>query len=110
MYAFLILVALALGLSVVLHALDELVPVRAPEALGRTIAVALGAGFAWLLGYSVFTAFGQDLRAEWLHPLATGLVLVAVGEFARSVVGAIAHRGGEPPVDVEPASRAVRAA
>lgn len=110
MYAFLVLLALALGLSVVQQAIDELIPFRAPVALTRTVTIALGAGLAWMLGYSAFTAFGQDLRAEWMHPVFTGLVLVAIGEFSRSVVGAIAHRAGEPPVEVIPAPHGVRAA
>ncbi len=49
MQEFLVLVALALGLSVVHQALDELVPFRAPAALTRTAAVAVGAGLAWLV-------------------------------------------------------------
>jgi hypothetical protein len=110
MYPFLILVGLALGLYVVMQVLDELIPFRAPEALTRTIAVALGAGLAWMLGYSVFAAFGQSLREPWMHPVMTGLVLVAAGEFVRSVVNALAHRAGEPPVEVAPAPRSVRAA
>lgn len=110
MYAFLILIALALGLSVVLRALDDLVPFRAPAALTQTVAIAVGAGLAWILGYSAFAAFGQELRAEWMHPVMTGLVLVAVGEFTRSVVSALAHRAGEPPVEAAPAPPVVRAA
>ncbi|HUH06172.1 MAG TPA: hypothetical protein VML96_00055 [Egibacteraceae bacterium] len=110
MYAFLILIALALGLSVVLRALDDLIPFRAPAALTQTIAVAVGAGLAWILGYSAFAAFGQELRAEWMHPVLTGLVLVAVGEFTRSLVSALAHRAGEPPVEAAPAPPVVRAA
>ena len=109
MYALLILVGLALGLSVVQQVFDELIPFRAPAALTRTVAVAVGAGLSWMLGYSAFSAFGQELRAEWMHPVMTGLVLVAVGEFARSIVGAIAHRTDEPPAEA-PASRSVRAA
>jgi hypothetical protein len=62
-----------------------------------------------MLGYSAFSAFGQTLRAEWMHPVMTGLALVAVGEFARSVVNAIAHRSGEP-VDSELTSTSARAA
>lgn len=110
MYALVVLVALALGLSVVLHVLDEVVPFRAPAALTRTVAVAVGAGLAWMLGYSAFTAFGQELRAEWMHPVMTGLILVAFGEFVRSIVNALAHRAGEPPVEAAPAPRSVRAA
>lgn len=110
MYAFLVLVGLALGLSVVMNVLDELVPFKAPAALTRTVALVIGSGLAWMLGYSVFASFGQDLRAEWMHPVMTGLVLIATGEFVRSVVSALAHRAGEPPVEAAPAPRSVRAA
>ena len=109
MYAFVVFLGLALGLTVVMQVLDELVPVRLPAALTRTLAVAIAAGFAWALDYSVFTAFGQTLRASWMDPVATGLVLVGGGEFVRSVVHALGHRAGEPPVEVAPATR-VRAA
>lgn len=110
MYEFLILVALALGLSVVHQALNEIVPFRAPAALTRTVAVALGAGLAWMLDYSAFSAFGQDLRAEWMHPVFTGLVLVAFGEFLRSIVSAIARRTGEPSAKGSASPGSVRAA
>jgi hypothetical protein len=109
MYAFVVFLGLALGLTVVMQVIDEIIPIKAPNALTRTLAVALAAGFAWALDYSVFTAFGQDLRATWMHPVATGLVLVGGGEFIRSVVHVLGHRAGEPPVEVAPASR-VRAA
>jgi hypothetical protein len=110
MDALLILVALALGLTLLLGLLDELVPFRATAALTRILAVAIGAGLAWMLGYSAFAAFGQELRADWMHPVATGLVLVAVGEFVRSLVAAIARRSGEQPAEASPGPRAARAA
>jgi hypothetical protein len=97
MDAFLVLVVLALGLSVVLQALGELIPFRAPAAVTRVIGVAVGAGLAWMLGYSAFASFGQELRAEWMHPVMTGLVLVAVGEFLRSIIDAIAHYTSRTP-------------
>ena len=109
MYAFVVLLGLALALTVVLQVLDELLPIKAPAALTRTVGVVIAAGLAWALDYSVFTAFGQDLRADWMHPVATGLVLVGGGEFVRSVVSAVAHRAGEPPVEA-PAPGRVRAA
>ena len=109
MFAFVVFLGLALGLTVVMQVVDELVPLRIPAALTRTLAVAIAAGFAWALDYSVFTAFGQNLRASWMHPVATGLVLVGGGEFVRSVVHALGHRAGEPPVEVAPVAR-VRAA
>lgn len=109
MYAFVVFVGLALGLTVVMQVLDELLPLKVPAALTTALAVALAAGFAWALDYSVFTAFGQDLREAWMHPVATGLVLVGGGEFLRSLVRAVGHRTGEPPVEVAP-HRTVRAA
>jgi hypothetical protein len=109
MYPFVVFLGLALGLVVVLQVIDELLPLKAPAALSRTIAVILAAGFAWALDYSVFTAFGQTLRSEWMHPVVTGLALVGGGEFVRSVVSALGHRAGEPPVEVVP-NRTIRAA
>jgi hypothetical protein len=109
MYPFLVFLGLALGLTVVMQVIDELLPVKAPAALTRTIAVVLAAGFAWMLDYSVFTAFGQELREQWMHPVVTGLALVGGGEFVRSLVHALGHRAGEPPVEVAPV-RSVRAA
>ncbi len=109
MYAFVIFLGLALGLTVVMQVIDELVPIKVPTALTRTLAVALAAGFAWALDYSVFTAFGQTLRDSWMHPVATGLVLVGGGEFISSVVRAVSHKAGEPPVEIAPATR-IRAA
>lgn len=109
MYPFVVFLGLALGLVVVLQVIDEVLPLKAPAALTRTIAVVLAAGFAWALDYSVFTAFGQDFRAEWMHPAVTGLALVGGGEFIRSLVSAIGHRAGEPPVEVVP-NRTIRAA
>ena len=109
MYAFVVFLGLALGLTVVMQVIDEIVPIKVPSALTRTLAVALAAGFAWALDYSVFKAFGASLREQWMHPVATGLVLVGGGEFIRSIVNVLAHRAGEPPVEIAPASH-VRAA
>ncbi len=105
MYAFVVFLGLALGLTVVMQCLDEVLPLKAPAAVTRTIAVALATGFAWALDYSVFTAFHQDLRAAWMHPVATGLVLVGGGEFVRSLVMAVGHRTGEAPVEIAPTHR-----
>ena len=106
MYAFVVFLGLALGLTVVMQVIDELLPVKAPKALTRTISVAIAMGFAWALDYSVFTAFGQDLREQWMHPVMTGLALVGGGEFVRSLVLAISHRAGDAPVEVSPSLRA----
>ncbi|MDX1660036.1 MAG: hypothetical protein R3343_14555 [Nitriliruptorales bacterium] len=110
MYPFIVLIALALSLAVVHRTLDEVVPVKFPNALTRTLTVAIAIGVAWALDYSVFAAFGTDLRTEWMHPVMTGVVLVAFGEFTRSIVNAIAHRAGEPPVEVGPDYQSIRAA
>jgi hypothetical protein len=109
MYAFVVFLGLALGLTVVMQVIDELLPIKAPAALTRTIGVGLAIGFAWALDYSVFTAFGQDFRESWMHPVMTGLALLGGGEFVRSLVLAISHRSGDAPVEVSPA-RTMRAA
>ncbi|HVE74283.1 MAG TPA: hypothetical protein VNA30_04220 [Mycobacteriales bacterium] len=95
MYAFVVFLGLALGLTVIMQVLDELVPLKAPAALTRTVGVLIAAGLAWALDYSVFTAFGQSLREQWMHPIVTGLVLIGGGEFIRHLVGAIARRDGD---------------
>lgn len=94
MEAIIIIVGLALGLAYLQRFVDRLVPGRPPALLTGIIAVAVGAGLAWAIDYSVFAAVGQDLRAEWMHPVMTGLVLVAGGEFLRRTVDAVAHREG----------------
>jgi hypothetical protein len=67
--------------------LNEILPVKTPKALTHTVSVGVAMLVAWALDYSVFTAFGQALRADWMNPVATGVVLVGMGEFIRAVVG-----------------------
>lgn len=102
MAAITIFIALTLALAVVHETLVEVLPVRMPTALARTGAVVVAALFAWGIDYSVFAAFGQELRMDWMHPVLTGVVLIATGEFVRSIIAAVAHRAGEPSVTVEP--------
>ncbi len=106
MNAFVVFLGLALGLTVVMQVIGEVLPVKAPAALSRTIAVGLACGFAWGLDYSVFTAYGQDFREQWMHPVMTGLALVGGGEFVRSLVLAISHRSGDAPVELAPVLKA----
>ena len=106
MYAFVVFLGIALGLTVVMQVIDELLPIKTPKALTRTIAVALACGFAWALDYNVFASFNQGFRDEWMNPVMTGLALVGGGEFVRSVVAAISHRAGEAPVEIAPLRRA----
>jgi hypothetical protein len=89
MYAFVVLVGLALALAVIGEVLEEILPVKAPKALGTTVTVAVAILVAWALDYSVFTSFGQALRADWMHPVATGVVLVGAGEFLRAIAGSL---------------------
>jgi hypothetical protein len=87
MYAFVVFVGLALALAVVGGVLDEVLPVKAPKALTTTVTVGVAILVAWALDYSVFRAFGQPLRADWMNPVATGVVLVGMGEAIRAVIG-----------------------
>jgi hypothetical protein len=86
MYAFVVFAGLALALAVVGEVLNEILPVKTPKALTTSVAVGVAILVAWALDYSVFTAFGQTLRAEWMNPVATGVVLVGMGEFLRAVI------------------------
>jgi galactitol-specific phosphotransferase system IIC component len=87
MYAFVVFVGLALALAVVAEVLGEVLPVKFPKALTTTLSVGIAILVAWALDYSVFRAFGQGLRAEWMNPVATGVVLVGMGEAIRAFVG-----------------------
>jgi hypothetical protein len=100
MDAFIIFIALTLALAVGHQTLAELLPVKTPAALTRTVTLAIAALFAWGIDYSVFAAFEQGLRADWMHPVLTGVALVGTGEFVRSIVHALAHRAGEPVVEM----------
>lgn len=92
----------ALALAVVHQTLNEVLPVKTPAALTCTVTVVIAALLAWGIDYSVFAAFEQGLRAHWRHPVMTGVVLIATGEFVRTIIAALAHRAGEPSVAVEP--------
>ena len=89
MYAFVVFVGLALALAVVSEVLDEVLPIKAPKALTTTVTVGVAILAAWAIDYSVFRAFGQPLRANWMHPVATGVVLVGMGEFIRALANGL---------------------
>jgi len=93
MYAFVLFLGLALALTVVLQVLGDLLP-STSAALHRTLGAVVAVAAAWALDYSVVTAFGADLRAAWMHPVVTGLVLVGAGELVRSLVGALGGSRG----------------
>ena len=95
MYHLLILIALALALSVIGDIVNEIVPVKTPKALTHTLTAGIAMLIAWGLDYSVFTSFGQSVRYDWMNPVFTGVVLVAVGQFVRQLVGGfeISFRG-----------------
>jgi hypothetical protein len=86
MYAFVVFVGLALALAVVAEVLGEVLPVKAPKALTTTLSVAIAILVSWALNWSVFRAFGQPIRESWMNPVATGVVLVGMGEAIRAVV------------------------
>jgi hypothetical protein len=89
MYALMVFVVLALGLAVISDVIAELVPVKVPTALKHTVSLGIAMGVAWMLDYSVFSAFGQDLRSSWQDPVFTGIALVGGAEFLRAVAGSL---------------------
>lgn len=104
MYAFVILLGLGLGLGVAMEVVDELVPLKTPKALTRTILAGIATLVAWGLDYSVFEAFGQALREQWMHYVATGIVLVAVADLCTSLkafVGGVARKTVDEAAEIE---------
>jgi hypothetical protein len=103
-YPFVILLSLGLGLGVAMEVIDEVVPLKTPKALTRTILAGLAMLVAWGLDYSAFTAFGQALRETWMHYVATGIVLVAVADLATSLkefVGGVARKTVDEAAEIE---------
>jgi hypothetical protein len=103
-YAFVILLGLGLGLGVAMEVVDELVPLKTPKALTRTIAAVIATLVVWGLDYSVFAAFGQALREQWMHYVATGIVLVAVADLTRELkafVGGVARKTADEAAEIE---------
>ncbi|MDX6286060.1 MAG: hypothetical protein QOG53_1545 [Frankiales bacterium] len=87
MHALMVFVVLALGLAVLADVLNEVIPVKVPDALRHTSTVLVAIGVCWALDYSVFEQFGQSLRTSWLNPVATGIALIGSAEFLRALVG-----------------------
>ena len=104
MYAFVILLGLGHGRGVALEVIDELVPIKTPKALTRTVFAGIAMLVAWGLDYSVFEAFGQTLRETWMHYVATGIVLVAVADLATSLkefIGGVARKTVDEAAEIE---------
>ena len=104
MYAFVVLVGLGLGLGVAMGVLDELVPVKTPKALTRTVGALIGIGISWGLDYSMFAAFGQELREQWMHYVATGIVLVAFADVCRTAaewIGGMSRKAHDEAATLE---------
>ena len=111
MYAFVILLGLGLGLGVAMEVIDELVPLKTPKALTRTVFAGLAMLVTWGLDYSVFAAFGQALRESWMHYVATGIVLVGFADVCREFagwVGGLQRKANDEAAAIE--SRIPRAA
>ena len=87
MHDLMVFVVLALGLAVLADVLNEVIPVKVPDALRHTFTALVAIGVCWALDYSVFEQFGQPLRWEWLNPVATGIALLGSAEFMRAVAG-----------------------
>jgi len=87
MYAFVVLVSLSLALAVVGELLDELLPVKVPNALKTTGTVLIAMGVAWGLDYSVFTAFHSmsednlrmQLAVPWVGVCSDAASIAPVG-------------------------------
>ncbi len=82
MYPFAILLLLG---AVAWKAADLVYPRRDPRWVLTLVALALGVLFAEILQWDVFAAWGQDITADWLGVLFSGLIIGGVGGVFQSL-------------------------
>lgn len=68
------------------------------------LAMAVGVGYAYLFDYSIFAAWGVDVRAAWIGTLATGLFMGGLAGAWHQVLGMArewAHRYHGEATEIE---------
>jgi hypothetical protein len=92
-YEFAIVVLLGIGIFKVVDMLNEYVDLSKVQSL---LTIGLGALTAWALGFSLFEAWGIEVRSEALGYIGTGLMLSAAGyatpQVFEHVADIIGHR------------------
>lgn len=76
MYEFAIVLLLGIGVFKLIDMGNEYVDLSKVQSL---LTIALGAVVAWALEFSLFSAWGIDVRSEALGYVGTGLMIAAAG-------------------------------
>ena len=109
MYTFAVTLLLGLALFKLVDVLEELVPEL--TKLHGVVTVALAAGTAFAIDYSLFEGFGVALREEWMGTLLTGIVIAGATTVWRAAFHWLgSSEGEEPEVRHQPTRMVNRAA
>jgi hypothetical protein len=96
-YEFAIVVLLGVGSFKVIDMLSEYVDLSKIHTL---LTIALGVAVAWVLDFSLFAAWGIDVRSEALGYVGTGIMIAGAGyavpQVFEHVAEVIGHRKETP--------------
>jgi hypothetical protein len=96
-YEFAIVVLLGVGSFKVIDMLSEYVDLSKIHTL---LTIALGVAVAWVLDFSLFAAWGIDVRSEALGYVGTGIMIAGAGyavpQVFEHVAEVIGHRKESP--------------
>ena len=99
MYEFAIVVLLGIGTFKLIDMLNEYVDLTKVQTI---LTIALGVLVAWALDFSLFAAWGVDVRSDVLGYVGTGLMIAAAGYATPQVFehlgDVIGRRRTQPPV------------
>jgi hypothetical protein len=102
MYVFAAVALLGLAVAKFVDLVFGYVNVRRP--VRPFLAFLAGIGIAWAADLSMFTGFGIDLRALWMGPVATGLViggLASAWHELLDVLASYARRVNDQATEIE---------
>ena len=88
MYVFATVALLGLAVAKFVDVAGGYVNVRRP--IRPFLAFLAGIGIAWAADLSMFAGFGIDLRALWMGPVATGMVIGGLASAWHELLGVLA--------------------
>ncbi len=103
MYEFAIVVLLGVGTFKLVDMLNEYVDLSKIHTL---FTIALGIAAAWALDFSLFSAWGIDVRSQEMGYVGTGLMIAAAGYATPKVFEHVAEVIGHPRVEKSRISKA----
>ncbi|NUS44273.1 MAG: hypothetical protein HOQ24_11370 [Mycobacteriaceae bacterium] len=86
MYVFAIATLLGLGVAVAATFVDRYLDALSLSQVRPALGLALGVAAAWLAGFNLWTAWGVDLRWQWVGVTMTGFVLAGAAQAWHAVL------------------------